>query len=73
MTRVQPDPKQIILGKNMWEALVQVGVLPSDVYTAKDGLRLVMDDAAVELHARLIIPADKLRQALDIVDRKEGR
>jgi hypothetical protein len=69
----RPDSKQIMLSSNLLSALTDVGILPGDVFTSKGSVRLALDGPAVAIDASLLLPADKLRQALDIVDRKEKR
>lgn len=69
----KPDPRQIMLSANLIRALTDVGVLPEDVFTAKGSVRLSLDGPAAAIDASLLLPADKLRHALDIVDRAENR
>jgi hypothetical protein len=72
-TPEKPDPKQIMMGGSWLKALHEIGVIPNDLYT-QDGLTLRMaKDNAVRLEFAVILPMDKLRAVLDIVDRLEGR
>lgn len=71
----EPDPHQLILGRDMAVALQAVGVLPDGVFT--QGVRLnVPSDDAFTADVRILVPANKLREALDIVapdPRRVGR
>ena len=70
---VRPDTKQIMMGTSWLKALYEVGIIPKDLYT-RDGLTIRMaKDNAVLLEFAVILPADKLRAVLDIVDRLESR
>ncbi len=63
---VRPDAKQIVYSKALFEALKTVGCLPPDVYTT-GGVTIRIDpraSLAVTADVTLLIPADKLAEAL---------
>jgi hypothetical protein len=68
--------EQIMLAHHWDTALREVGVIPADCYTS-GGLIIRLGsrygNPAVILDVPIVLAADKLRQALDIVDRLEGR
>jgi hypothetical protein len=73
----KPNAKEIMMGLHWDQALREVGIIPPDCYTQggvtlRFGVRL--DASAIVIaDVPIVLPADKLRAALDIVDRLEGR
>ena len=70
------DPTQMMMGKDMLMALHEVGIIPADVYTTGGvTINIATDPAymAVTATVNIVVPADKFRQALDIVDAKRPR
>src|SRR5438132_13711382 len=65
---VRRDTEQIILGGEMLDALRQVGVLPADMYTSAEGIRIeITRKQAVLAHIAVAVPLDRFQKALEIV------
>jgi hypothetical protein len=68
--RAAPDAKQILLGVDVIEAFHEAGIVPPDIYTAPGWCLRIDRDALVTLEVSLVIPFDRLRDALDIIAKK---
>jgi hypothetical protein len=68
-----PDPKQIIMGTSMLNALREVGVLPEDMYTTGGVTIRIQRDAMVTADLTVVLPAVTLRAALDIAAAAEQK
>lgn len=76
MSDVQPDPTQVVLGQFFLAAFKEVGILPLDIYTT-GGVTLTIkrgeEPCFLTADVSLVVPLDKLRRALDIVEQQRLR
>jgi hypothetical protein len=73
---VKPDPTQVVLGQFVLAAFQEVGILPPDVYTT-GGVTLTLkrdeEPCVLTANVSLVVPLDKFRRALDLVEEQMKR